>query len=183
MAERPADDEASNAPESAEVTAEGATDLVGDVLARVSSAPRRGKGTKPTRKPATGKGGTTLSGPGPDHRDPVGAADAVSELIASQGWEHATTVAAAMARWEDIAGPELAAHVNAESFQEGVLLLRADSTAWATQMRLLLPTVRRAIDAAVGRGVVADIRIVGPEPPRTRGAWRVPGRGPRDTYG
>lgn len=88
-----------------------------------------------------------------------------------------------MARWEDIAGPELAAHVVAESFQDGVLLLRADSTAWATQMRLLLPSVRRAIDAAVGKNVVADIRIVGPEPPRTRGAWRVPGRGPRDTYG
>ena len=107
----------------------------------------------------------------------------VEELVAAQGWEEGTKVAAAMARWDDIAGPELAAHVKAESFTEGVLMLRADSTAWATQMRLLLPSVRRAIDAAVGSGVVADIRIVGPEPPRTKGAWRVPGRGPRDTYG
>lgn len=162
---------------------DGTDDLVGEVLARVSSAPRRGAGPKRTRKPAAGGSGPALSGPGPDQRDPVAAADAVNELVAAQGWEHSTTVAAAMARWEDIAGPELAAHITAESFSEGVLLLRADSTAWATQMRLLLPTVRRAIDAAVGRGVVADIRIVGPEPPRSKGAWRVPGRGPRDTYG
>jgi len=116
-------------------------------------------------------------------RDPVLAEQVVSALVEQQGWSERTAVAAAMARWDDIAGPEIAAHVQAESFDRGVLTLRADSTAWATQMRLLLPTVRRSIDAAVGSGVVADIVIVGPQAPRSKGAWRVPGRGPRDTYG
>lgn len=159
----------------------GEEDLAGDMLARAASAPRRR--TPPTGRRPAKAGPTSFSTAGPDSRDPVPAGRAVEELVASQGWEEGTRVAAAMARWEDIAGPELAAHVTAESFNDGVLLLRADSTAWATQMRLLLPSVRRAIDAAVGKDVVADIRIVGPEPPRTRGAWRVPGRGPRDTYG
>ena len=158
-------------------------DLAGDILARVASAPRRQGTTAPSRRRKSATGQPSFSASGPDVRDPVPAGRAVEELVAAQGWEEGTKVAAAMARWEDIAGPELAAHVKAESFTEGVLMLRADSTAWATQMRLLLPSVRRAIDAAVGSGVVADIRIVGPEPPRTKGAWRVPGRGPRDTYG
>ena len=71
----------------------------------------------------------------------------------------------------------------AEGFDEGVLRLRADSTAWATQMRLLSGTVLRKLSEAVGAGVVQRIEVRGPTPPRQRGAWRVPGRGPRDTYG
>ena len=51
-------------------------------------------------------------------------------------------------------------------------------------MRLLLPQLRQAIDRAVGTGVVADISVVGPQAPSwTAGPRRVPGRGPRDTYG
>lgn len=181
-ARQSADGPSSRAADAALETA-ATDDLAGDMLARVASAPRR-KGTTPSgKRRTTSSGQPSFSTAGPDVRDPVPAQRAVADLVAAQGWEEGTKVAAAMARWEDIAGPELAAHVKAESFTEGVLLLRADSTAWATQMRLLLPSVRRAIDAAVGQGVVADIRIVGPEPPRTRGAWRVPGRGPRDTYG
>ena len=175
------DNTASGNPPAGKTTA--ADDLAGDMLARVASAPRRQGTPKTGKRRPSGAGQPSFSSAGPDVRDPVPAGRAVEELVAAQGWEEGTKVAAAMARWEDIAGPELAAHVKAESFTDGVLLLRADSTAWATQMRLLLPSVRRAIDAAVGAGVVADIRIVGPEPPRTRGAWRVPGRGPRDTYG
>jgi len=158
-------------------------DLAGDLFARAAASPRRGPAPGRGQRRNSKSGQPAFSTAGPDARDPVTADKAVADLIAAQGWEEGTKIAAAMARWEDIAGPELAAHVVAESFQDGVLLLRADSTAWATQMRLLLPSVRRAIDAAVGKNVVADIRIVGPEPPRTRGAWRVPGRGPRDTYG
>jgi predicted nucleic acid-binding Zn ribbon protein len=107
----------------------------------------------------------------------------MAQVVSEQGWQRNTQLAAAMARWEDIAGPEVAAHVVAESFTDGVLTLRADSTAWATQLRMLLPTLRERIDAAVGQGVVADINVQGPHRARQRGAWRVKGRGPRDTYG
>ncbi|TAK70361.1 MAG: DUF721 domain-containing protein [Actinomycetota bacterium] len=65
----------------------------------------------------------------------------------------------------------------------GRLVLRADSTTWATHLRLLLPVLRERLDAELGRGVVGQVTIVGPAAPRTGGAWRVPGRGPRDTYG
>ena len=40
------------------------------------------------------------------------------------------------------------------------------------------------IEDAIGRGVVGRIRILGPSAPSWRaGQRRVPGRGPRDTYG
>lgn len=156
-------------------------DLARDLLRRTTgtaAAPsrRRRSATRSTTDP-------TYSGSGADPRDPLTAGAVVDALLDSEGWRKNTEVAAALARWDQIVGPELAAHVTAESFVDGVLTLQADSTAWATQMRLLLPSIRSAIDGALGRGVVADIRINGPQAPRTRGAWRVPGRGPRDTYG
>ena len=71
-----------------------------------------------------------------------------------------------------------------ESFEEGILILAAESTTWATQVRLMLPQLRKNIDAAVGTGVVSDIRIQGPQGPSWKsGPRHVKGRGPRDTYG
>lgn len=159
-----------------------ASDLARDLLRRTTGAPpaQRRQRSGASRRKVTE---VTYSASGHDSRDPAVAGDIVDELLDSQGWRKNTEVAAAMARWDQIAGPELAAHVSAESFVDGVLTLQADSTSWATQMRLLMPSIRQAIDAAVGRGVVTDIRINGPQPPRSRGAWRVRGRGPRDTYG
>ncbi len=171
-------------------------DLAAELLARTSG----NQATRPARRSrqaggaagsaATGPAGRvrrsdepTYSGARPDERDPMALTDAVGALIDQQNWRERTRLAAALARWGDIAGPDVASHVVAESFDDGVLTLRADSTAWATQMRLLLPTIRTRIDAEIGRGVVADINVKGPAAPRTRGRLRVPGRGPRDTYG
>ena len=62
--------------------------------------------------------------------------------------------------------------------------MTADSTAWATQVRLLAPQLVRRLNAELGDGTVRRVKVRGPAPPRQRGAWRVPGgRGPRDTYG
>ncbi|MFI0432097.1 MAG: DUF721 domain-containing protein [Candidatus Nanopelagicales bacterium] len=172
-----------------------AGDLAAELLARTAGS----SSTRPARRSSRASrtpgltvapvGGVprndeaTYSGPRPDQRDPMALTDAVAQLINQQNWQERTRLAAALARWADIAGPDVAAHVVAESFDDGVLVLRADSTAWATQMRLLLPTIRTRIDAAIGRGVVADINVRGPSAPRGRGRLRVPGRGPRDTYG
>ncbi len=101
-----------------------------------------------------------------------------------QGWQDRSAVAVLMSQWAQIVGPELAEHVIPAGFDAAVLTLQADSTAWATQVRLLLPDVHRAVDARVGAGVVERIRILAPQAPSwTAGPRRVQGRGPRDTYG
>lgn len=117
-------------------------------------------------------------------RDPQLVGDSLESLIAERGWQQATSEAVLVTQWSSIVGPEVADHVIPESFVDGVLLLRADSTAWATQVGLLMPHLRPLIDSAVGRGVVRDIRIQGPQAPSWKaGPRRVKGRGPRDTYG
>ncbi len=104
--------------------------------------------------------------------------------MAEQGWQDQSAVAVLMSEWAQIVGPDLADHVVPVTFQDGELTLQAESTAWATQTRLLLPQLHRAVDDRVGRGVVTAIRVRGPQAPTWgAGPRRVPGRGPRDTYG
>ena len=127
---------------------------------------------------------------GPDLRDPTLVSSAIAHLLRDRGWERQTAVGGLIGRWHEIVGADIAEHVVPESFQlapDGigmVLVLRADSTAWATSLRLLLPAVRSRIDAEVGVGTVRDISILGPAAPSWRhGKFTVQGRGPRDTSG
>ena len=79
----------------------------------------------------------------------------------------------------------MAAHSHPVEFVEGVLTVRADSTAWATQLRLLASTLHGALTEQVGEGVVTEIKVVGPSARSwSHGPLRATdGRGPRDTYG
>jgi predicted nucleic acid-binding Zn ribbon protein len=89
-----------------------------------------------------------------------------------------------MAQWDQIVGPDIARHATPVSFVDEELTVQATSTAWATQLRFMLPALHRAIDREVGQGVVARVRVLGPQAPSwTAGPRRVKGRGPRDTYG
>ena len=88
--------------------------------------------------------------------------------------------------WSAIVGEEVASHVEIADFDEpsGVLILQTDSTAWATQIRMLVPVIQGRIDDEIGPEIVREIRVSGPKPPSWKfGQRRVPGRGPRDTYG
>ena len=101
------------------------------------------------------------------------------------GWRTGLTAARLQGMWPDIVGTANAEHAAAESFDPstGELVVRTSSTAWAEQLRLMMPALRTAIEQQIGTGIVRDIKVVGPNPPRTRGRLRVRGRGPRDTYG
>ncbi len=157
--------------------------------------PRRGAArstTSGSRRLSARRLADLRSGPGPDERDPQPLAGAFDRLVRDRGWQTEAAVGSLTGRWAEIVGPEIAEHVQIESYdpEAARLHLRADSTAWATQLRLLLPTLRTRIDAEVGTTragggrAVADIVILGPAAPvRPAGAWRVKGRGPRDTYG
>lgn len=117
-------------------------------------------------------------------RDPELVGAAVSEFLTEQGWQGSTAMAQLAESWAEIVGPEVAAHVAVESWTEGDLVLRADSTAWATQVRLLSDSLKRQVSQAVGEDLVRTITVKGPDAPSWRAGPRVvKGRGPRDTYG
>ncbi len=124
-------------------------------------------------------------GPASAGRDPRLLGDQIDEFIDERGWRTELSVGSVLGRWDTIVGPEVAQHCHPVEFIEGVLTVRAESTAWATQLRLLAVSMLGALAAEVGEGVVTDVRIVGPSAPSwSRGSLRATdGRGPRDTYG
>ena len=136
---------------------------------------------------ASPAGRTEGSGPArgrPRRDDPQRLGQAIGGLLDQHGWQQRAAIGSVFGRWAEIVGPDLAAHTRPDSFADGELTVTADSTAWATQVRLLAPQLIRRLAAELGDGIVRRVKVRGPEGPGPRGAWRVPGgRGPRDTYG
>ncbi len=126
----------------------------------------------------------TPSGSGPDARDPLLLGEQLEKFVSDRGWQVDVAVGSVIGRWPQIVGPDVAEHVQPVSFENGVLTLRAVSTAWATQMRLLASVLLGRLELEVGAGTVTEIVVTGPSAPTwAKGRRRAPGRGPRDTYG
>jgi predicted nucleic acid-binding Zn ribbon protein len=154
-------------------------------------AAARARGAVPGVTPAGGgrrrrrRDDGARSGAGPDARDPQLLGDSLGRLVAERGWQEAVSVGGVMGRWDSVVGSDIAAHCRPETFEAGVLTVRADSTAWATQVRLLGGTLLTRLADEVGEGTVTKVVVRGPTGPSWRRGPRVaPGsQGPRDTYG
>jgi len=127
----------------------------------------------------------TYSGARADRRDPSAIGSIVRNAISELGWETPLAQARLMGQWESLVGPEIAAHCRPVSLSEGNLKITAESTAWATQLRLLAPRILAKLCEQLPPGMVRRLVISGPSGPSwKKGPWSVPGgRGPRDTYG
>jgi predicted nucleic acid-binding Zn ribbon protein len=166
-------------------------DLAGPDLARAvldaALAKRRADARNPRRRPSGGESGRRLrgySGPGPDPRDPQKFGAVLERLMKARGWEKPKAEATVFGAWERVVGPDIAKHSRPVKLDAGVLTVEAESTAWATQLRLLAATLIKNIAKEVGHNVVTRLQIHGPTAPSwSKGPRRVQGRGPRDTYG
>ena len=193
-------------PERARRAAEALASAKADARARGERAPARdfaakrmarGDPAAPARRPSgparpagaggpdgsAGGGGANRAGRG-RREDPQPLGVAIEGLLDDQGWRTSAAVGSVFGRWEQIVGEALAAHTRPGGFTDGELLVIADSTAWATQVRLLRAQLIRRLNSELGSGTVTGVRVRGPIPPQQRGQWRVRDtRGPRDDYG
>jgi predicted nucleic acid-binding Zn ribbon protein len=138
------------------------------------------RGQLPRRQPRR-----KAAGPRRDAGDPQLFGRAIMDLLADRGWERSAAVGGVFGRWADIVGTDVAAHTKPETFEDGEVLIAADSTAWATQVRLLARDIVRRLNEELGHGTVTKLKVRGPQnAPRPKGALRVTGsKGPQDTYG
>jgi len=154
-------------------------------LARAREA-ARAKGFRPGIRPMRkrrplGQQGYSSADSG---RDPSLLGDQMDRLLVDRGWKVDVAVGAVMGRWDTIVGTDVAAHCKPLTFGDGVLTVRADSTAWATQLRLISSSILARLEAEVGKDTVVELRVQGPGAPSwTRGLRKSTGPGPRDTYG
>jgi predicted nucleic acid-binding Zn ribbon protein len=154
-------------------------------LDAATGQPTRSDGRSPAATRAAGAG--TRPGFAAQRRadDPQPLASAIDGLISAEGWGLAAATGSVFGRWAQIVGRDLAAHTAPQSLTDGELIVTADSTAWATQVRLLAAELVRRLNTELGDGTVLRVKVRGPAfGERRPGQWRVRGsRGPRDTYG
>ncbi|MFE7134205.1 DUF721 domain-containing protein [Streptomyces sp. NPDC057638] len=160
------------------------------VALRAAKEQARARGAAAQEKRQARRGGGLRSGARADGRDPLSLGAAINRLITERGWETPAAVGGVMGRWPQIVGEDLAKHCVPLRYDEGpeerVLTVRCDSTAWATQLRLLAPRLVARLNEDLGQGTVRLIKVLGPGggPRQDYGPLRAPGsRGPGDTYG
>ncbi|MFC0601696.1 DUF721 domain-containing protein [Streptomyces palmae] len=156
------------------------------VALRAAREQARARGAAAQQRKQARRGGLR-SGARADGRDPLPLGAAINRLITERGWETPAAVGGVMGRWPQLVGPEVAQHCAPQRYDEDarVLTVRCDSTAWATQLRLLAPQLVARLNQDLGQGTVRLIKVLGPGgPPRRYGPLRAPGStGPGDTYG
>ncbi len=159
-------------------------DAAAAALARARAA-ARAKGLRPGLRPVRRRRpGAPTPRERPDGRDPELLGDQVDRLVADRGWKVDVAVGSVMGRWPEIVGPDVASHCTPVTFEGSVLTVRADSTAWATQIRMLSSSILGRLETEVGTGTVTELKVHGPSAPSwSRGPRRSQGPGPRDTYG
>lgn len=117
-------------------------------------------------------------------REPVAAGDVIKFVTAKRGWNAQLSEAAILAAWTEIVDAQIAAKTTPLSFNKGNLLVRCESTAWATQLSFLRIDIINKIKSHFPEAQIKEIKFIGPEAPNwNHGPRTVPGRGPRDTYG
>jgi predicted nucleic acid-binding Zn ribbon protein len=125
------------------------------------------------------------SGARPDARDPMSIGAVLGKSIAELGWSAPLSEARLLGQWSEVVGAEIAAHSRPVGLREGELRIDAESTAWATQLRIMAPQLLARIRQEMPSGTVQRLLIAGPSTPSwKRGPWSMRGgRGVRDTYG
>lgn len=127
------------------------------------------------------RGGSAPFTPG---RDPRGIGEIVDSLTTRLGWSSPLARSQLIAEWAELVGEETAAHSSPVGIEDGVLTVACDSTAWATQLRLMRAVLLERIAGRHPEAGIDSIRFHGPGVPSwKKGPRSIPGRGPRDTYG
>lgn len=129
--------------------------------------------------------GGGYSGARPDDLDPAPIGSIVRSAFSELGWVAPLAHARLMGQWASVVGDEIAARCQPVSLADGELRVAAESTAWATQLRLMTPQILGRITRELPSGMVTKLVVTGPSVPSwKRGPWSMHGgRGVRDTYG
>ena len=90
---------------------------------------------------------------------PTALSGELARITRRPGWGERLGAARVWAAWDEMVGPELAAHCEPVRLAGRVLVVRADSPAWSTQLRYLTGQLIERAEAALGPGSVREVRV------------------------
>ena len=117
--------------------------------------------------------------------DPEKLSAILNDLVTARDWKKGIAEGNLFTKWSEIVGVEIAEHCEPITLFEGKLTIRAETSAWATQLQLLSMELLKNIRSRSEGALVEELRVIGPNAPSwKRGLRTIKGaRGPRDTYG
>lgn len=92
-------------------------------------------------------------------RDPVRVGDAIREVVDEAGWRERLALGRLRDGWASIVGTQIAAHSAPARLGGGVLQVRAEPGAWATELALLAASIAAKSDAFLGGGLVQSVKV------------------------
>lgn len=117
-------------------------------------------------------------------RDPLELGNAFDQLSEQMGWVESLAEAELLVHWRSVVGDNIADHATPLGVVDNTLTISTDSSAWATQLRLMRHELIVSLNEKLPELSIDSIVVKGPGAPSWKAGPRsVPGRGPRDTYG
>jgi len=92
-----------------------------------------------------------------DSRGPQPISRILREVLDECGLDDRLEERAALLRWPEIVGDDIASHSRAVDLNDGVLVLEADHGAWRQELTLLVPMIIKKFNAMFGDGTVREI--------------------------
>jgi predicted nucleic acid-binding Zn ribbon protein len=93
-------------------------------------------------------------------RAPTVVGDTLAGVLQRRGWGERLHAATLAGRWTDLVGPQLAERCEPVRLAGGCLVVRAESQAWATQLRYLHTPLVTNANQLLGAVRVREVRIV-----------------------
>jgi predicted nucleic acid-binding Zn ribbon protein len=97
--------------------------------------------------------------PPPAEREPRAVRESLDRVAARLGLAPPDVLGHVFTRWEQLVGPEVAAHATPRTLRDGTLTISVDHPAWATSLRILSADLIRRITEGVGAGAVTEIVV------------------------
>jgi len=90
---------------------------------------------------------------------PTALSGELARIARRPGWGERLGSVRVWTAWEGMVGPELAEHCEPVRLAGRVLVVRAESPAWATQLRYLSGQLIERAEVALGPGSVREVRV------------------------
>ena len=102
--------------------------------------------------------------------EPMRVKELLGPLGRKMGMEDGAAARRVWGAWTEIVGPDVAMHAEPTSLRAGVLRVRTESTAWATEIGYLGPEIARRANEVIGNGAIKEVKVwTSPAPIAQRG--------------
>ena len=107
----------------------------------------------------TGEDPSRFDGPVGEELDLLTLGDALDGVLRARGLEAASRLSKVMGIWDEVCGPQLAAHARPAAVYGPALVIEVDEGAWASELRMLSDEVVTRLRLELGDGVAERLEV------------------------